>query len=85
MARPSKPSPKSKMKNKAIQGPNGWYVGEVGSDGFHRQPEDGGTLTETQARRAAKRENHIPSYSLEEVEADPELAERWSRGEINIC
>ncbi len=37
----------------AFQGPNGWYVAWVGDSGFHREPFDGGTMTEAAARKEA--------------------------------
>lgn len=46
----------------AYQGPNGWYVAFERDNGFHRQPSNGGSLTEHQARREALRRNQeIPS------------------------
>lgn len=37
----------------AFQGPNGWYVAWVGDSGFHRQPLNGGTMSERAARKEA--------------------------------
>jgi hypothetical protein len=42
---------------RAFEGPNGWYVAFENADGFHRQPADGGSLTETQAKRRARERN----------------------------
>lgn len=42
---------------RAFQGPNGWYVAFERADGFHRQPPDGGNMSETDARRLARRRN----------------------------
>ena len=44
----------------AFEGPNGWYVSEENAQGFHCQPESGGTLTESQARREAGRVDDYP-------------------------
>ena len=42
---------------RAFEGANGWYSAWVDEDGFHRQPADGGRLTERQARRQARERN----------------------------
>jgi len=38
---------------RAFEGPNGWYIADEDTRGFHRQPESGGTMTEAEARAAA--------------------------------
>jgi hypothetical protein len=44
-------------KQDAFEGPNGWYTAVEDREGCHRQPADGGTLTERAARRAATAAN----------------------------
>lgn len=41
----------------AFQGPNGWYVAWVGDSGFHNQPANGGSLSESVARKEAIKRN----------------------------
>ncbi len=42
---------------RAFQGPNGWYVAFEREDGFHRQPQNGGNMSERDARREARDRN----------------------------
>ena len=55
---PRRPAIKEKKMYRAYEGPNGgWYVAWENAEGFHHQPDSGGELSETAAKRIARRKN----------------------------